>query len=33
MEEPIIELRNLTMRFAMERRHYGFKNIVLHLAQ
>ena len=33
MEEPIIELRNVTMRFALERRHYGYKNIVLHLAQ
>ena len=33
MADPIIELRNVTMRFAIERRHYGFKNIVLHLAQ
>lgn len=33
MEEPIIELKNLTMRFAMERRHYGLKNILLHLPQ
>ena len=29
----IIELRNLTMRFAIERRHYGLKNILLHLPQ
>ncbi len=33
MEDPIIELRNLTMRFAIERRHYGLKNIVMHLPQ
>jgi ABC-type polysaccharide/polyol phosphate transport system ATPase subunit len=33
MEEPIIELKNLTMRFAIERRHYGLKNIFLHLPQ
>ena len=32
-EQPIIELNNLTMRFAIERRHYGLKNIVLHLPQ
>ncbi len=33
MEEPIIELRNLSMRFALEQRHYGLKSIVLHLPQ
>ena len=33
MDEPIIELRDLTMRFRIERRHYGFRNIVLHLSQ
>ena len=32
-EPPIIELNALTMRFAIERRHYGLKNIVLHLPQ
>ena len=32
-EPPIIEVKNLTMRFAIERRHYGLKNIVLHLPQ
>lgn len=32
-EPPIIELNALTMRFAVERRHYGLKNIVLHLPQ
>ena len=33
MDEPIIELKDLTMRFRVERRHYGFRNIVLHLSQ
>ena len=33
MDEPIIELKDLTMRFRIERRHYGFRNIVLHLSQ
>ena len=33
MSEPIIELRGLTKRFALERRHYGLKNILLHLPQ
>jgi ABC-type polysaccharide/polyol phosphate transport system ATPase subunit len=33
MEEPIIELNDVTMKFRLERRHYGFKNIVLHLPQ
>jgi len=33
MEEPIIELNGVTMKFRLERRHYGFKNIVLHLPQ
>lgn len=32
-DEPIIELRGLTKRFAIERRHYGLKNILLHLPQ
>ena len=32
-EPPIIEIKDLTMRFAIERRHYGLKNIVLHLPQ
>lgn len=32
-EEPIIEMNDVTMRFRIERRHYGFKNIVLHLPQ
>ena len=33
MAEPIIELRDVSMRFKIEKRHYGFKNIVLHLPQ
>ena len=33
MEEPIIELNNVTMRFKIQKRHYGFKNIILHLPQ
>ncbi len=33
METPIIELHNLSMEFAIERRHYGLKNILLHLPQ
>lgn len=33
MEEPIIELNNVTMRFRIQKRHYGFKNIILHLPQ
>lgn len=33
MSEPIIELKDVTMRFNIQRRHYGFKNIVLHLPQ
>ncbi len=31
MNEPIIELNDVTMRFRVQRRHYGFKNIALHL--
>lgn len=30
MEEPIIELKNLTMRFGRIRRHYGLKSAILH---
>ena len=33
MAEPIIELRDLSMRFKIQKRHYGLKNIVLHLPQ
>ena len=33
MDEPIIEISHLTKRFAIERRHYGLKNIILHLPQ
>lgn len=33
MAEPIIELKDVSMRFKIEKRHYGFKNIVLHLPQ
>jgi len=33
MAEPIIELKDVSMRFHIERRHYGLKNIVLHLPQ
>lgn len=32
-DAPIIEIRGLTKRFAIERRHYGLKNILLHLPQ
>ena len=32
-EQPIIEIRNLTKQFILQRRHYGLKNIVLHLPQ
>ena len=30
MEEPIIELKGLTMRFGRIRRHYGLKSAILH---
>lgn len=33
MSENIIEIRNLTKKFVMQRRHYGMKNILLHLPQ
>lgn len=33
MDEPIIELNDVTKGFRIQRRHYGFKNIVLHLPQ
>ena len=33
MERPIIELNDVTMRFKIQKRHYGFKNIILHLPQ
>lgn len=33
MSEPIVELKNLSMQFCIETRHYGFKNIILHLPQ
>ena len=33
MAEPIIELENVTMPFRIQRRHYGFKNLLLHLPQ
>jgi ABC-type polysaccharide/polyol phosphate transport system ATPase subunit len=33
MEQPIIEFNNVTMRFKIQKRHYGFKNIILHLPQ
>ena len=33
MSEPIIEIKNLSKKFVMEKKHYGFKNIVLHLPQ
>ena len=33
MDESIIELNDVTMRFRIERRRYGFKNIILHLPQ
>jgi len=31
--EPIIELKDVSMRFKIERRHYGLKNMILHLPQ
>lgn len=33
MEEPIIELNDVSMAFRIARRHYGLKNIVLHAVQ
>lgn len=33
MNDPIIEIRDLSKKFVMEKKHYGFKNIVLHLPQ
>lgn len=33
MEEPIIELNDVSMEFRIARRHYGLKNIVLHAVQ
>jgi len=33
MDEPIIEMNDVSMRFRIQRRHYGFKNIILHLPQ
>lgn len=33
MEEPIIELKDVSMRFKIARRQYGFKSIVLHFFQ
>lgn len=33
MDDPIIELNDVTMNFVIQRRHYGFKNILLHLPQ
>lgn len=33
MDEPIIELNDVSMRFKVQKRHYGFKNIVLHSLQ
>lgn len=32
-EQPIIEIRGLTKQFTIQRRHYGLKNIILHLPQ
>ena len=33
MNEPIVELKDLSMQFRLERRHYGLKNMILHLPQ
>jgi len=33
MDEPIVELKDVSMKFRLEQRHYGLKNIVLHLPQ
>jgi len=33
MNEPIIELNDVSMSFRIQRRHYGLKNILLHLPQ
>lgn len=32
-ERPIIEIKGLTKQFVLQRRHYGLKNILLHLPQ
>ena len=32
-EQPIIDIKNLTKQFTIQRRHYGLKNIILHLPQ
>lgn len=33
MDEPIIELNDVSMRFRIAQRHYGLKNILLHAVQ
>lgn len=33
MSEPIVELKDVSMRFNIETRHYGLKNMILHLNQ
>ena len=33
MNKPVIEIQNLTKKFTLEKRHYGLKNIILHLPQ
>ena len=33
MSEPIVEIKNLSKQFVMQKQHYGFKNIALHLPQ
>jgi len=33
MDEPVIELDDVSMRFRIQRRHYGLKSIILHAAQ
>lgn len=33
MSEPIVELKDVSMRFKIETRHYGLKNMILHLPQ
>lgn len=33
MSEPIVELKNVSMQFEIQTRHYGLKNMILHLPQ
>lgn len=33
MSEPVVELKDVSMQFHLETRHYGLKNLILHLPQ